>query len=150
MSLVGPEVSNLIHYVPEDGLKVVRPRHVLMLRDYINGMSRSVIAMKYGVTPQTVTNLVNDPAVRETVQHSVQAGLNDMDTLLPLAVNAVRETLMDGSRKEKLTAADKVFKVKGLYTAQDEKRETAEDVMQRLLAAIQINGPTVVNINNGS
>lgn len=154
MSLVSvmiptPEVMSLVHYTPPRGLKVLRPKHVLMLQDYMRGMSRPFLAQKHGVSVQTVTNLVNDPNVKHLISGGVEHSLLDLDTLLPRAVDVLRETFDGGSRREKLVAADKVFKLKNLYRDADSGTQTAEDVMQRVLQQFQgvtINGPAVVQL----
>ena len=147
-----PSVLALVHYVPPKGLRVIRPRHALMLHDYLRGVSRVDIALKYQVGVQTVTNLVNDPNVKYLIAASVEHSLTDLDTLLPKAVDTVRDILDSGTRRERLAAADKVFKIKNLYKNEDSGSETAEDVMRRIVASFPgatFNGPTVVQLGQG-
>lgn len=151
MQLNTPSVPGIVSYVPPKGLKVIRPRHTLMLRDYMSGMSRAMIATTYGVSPQTVTNLVNDPAIAALLGAGVEHSLSDLDTLLPKAVNAIRDVLDSGSSREKLVAADKIFRARNLYGDSERGTITAEDVMQRVMkqfSGLTINtvGPTVVQV----
>ncbi len=143
-----PSIPGLMHYTPPKGLKTIKPRHALMLQDYMSGMGRSVVAMKYQVTPQTVTNLINDPAIKDLIAGGVEGSLVDLDALLPMAVEAVGDVLVNGNRREKLAAVDKVFRAKNLYKERPDSRVTAEDVMQRIVDKFgvinQFNGPTVV------
>lgn len=132
MSMIGPTIENLALYTPDDGLKVLRPKHLQIVNLFMAGLPRQEIADVMGCTPQTITNTINDPAVKAVWQAEMQQALLELDSLFPLAVAAVRENLQQGSRKEKLRAAQDIFKVRGLYKETVAKADTAEDVMQRI------------------
>lgn len=141
-----PSILSLRVHVPRTGLKSLKAIHWKIINAYAQGYKRKDIATALGVTPVTVTNTIKDPLVIPILQQSFAYAEQEIDSLLPLAIEGVRSNLKEGDLDQKRRAAETVFKVRGMYDKKADPSDTAEDVMQRVLTQIQL----TVNVNQGS
>ena len=132
MNALSLNIADLALYAPDDGLRQIRPKHLQIVQLFMKGKTRHEIAEAVGVTTMTVGNIINDPAIKAVWQNEINQTLIELDGLLPLAVDALRKTLIKGDMKQKLTAARDVFKIRGMYKEQVARGDTAEDVMKRI------------------
>ena len=71
---------------------------------------------------------------------------SEFQALLGPAINVLRDSLDPSTdMRYRLRGADTFFKRRGDYKETVEKKDTAEDVVQKVLANIQVN----VQVNNG-
>ena len=87
-----------------------------------------------------VYHTINDPLAKKVIDHFITGVENDLEALLPLAVDAVRSGLNSGSDDTKLKAVDKFTKLSG----RDEKEAATEmnvsiivDARERFVAELK-------------
>ncbi|KKK57678.1 hypothetical protein LCGC14_3052040, partial [marine sediment metagenome] len=97
------------------------------------------IAFQMNVDEITVSRVLRDPLSQEIISVYAQGIDSELEALLPLGVDVLRKSLLSDSAKIALQGADKLFRALGKFnhTGDEEKRETAEDVIQRALGIAQ-------------
>lgn len=128
-------------------LKKLTKKHKQMIQLHLEGMSNNDIAEGVGMTPSRVSIILNDPLARAWAQSQMQDFELEFQALFPKTVGVIRDAL--GAETQggapafatRLKAADLYYKASGRYKDAEEKGETAEDVIQRILAnpLVQIN-----------
>lgn len=114
-------------------LKTIQPRHQKVISLYISGYKKMDIAELAGYSYDQITNILGSPIVQSYLAAEFDRNTDDLKALMPLAVDAMRKTLMFDHGKIRLTAADMVLKTQGAYKDDPKARETAEDVIARAL-----------------
>ena len=135
----GPSLHEIAAYIPEEGLKQLRPKHLRIISLYMSGrFKRFEIARMEGVTPVTITNVISDPLSQKILQKQHEQFEEDLIAMKPIALDTMRSGLLDKDLRIGLSALDKYFKATGLYKEKADARDSAEDVMQRILN-LQVN-----------
>ncbi len=97
----------------------IKDRHRLVIKMLIAGEYQSRAAKKVGVSPGAVQKwLKDDDFIKEynKERNKIDALFDkEMENLLPLAHDAVRDVLISGKDGDKINAADKVFRVNKKY-----------------------------------
>lgn len=120
-------------------LKKLKPLHRQMLHMHIGCYSNRDIAFHLDVDEITVSRVLNDPLSIEIINVHMQGIDAELEALLPLGVDVVRKALLSDSAKTALQGVDKLFRALGKFnhTGDEQKRETAEDVIARALGIAQ-------------
>lgn len=127
-------------------LKRLTGRHIRILTLHLVGIKGIDIARACGVRGITVSRIINDPLGRAFLRRHYEDVENEFQALLGPAIDTLRDALSsDTPIKERLRGADTFFRRRGDYKETVEKKDTAEDVVQKVLANIQVN----VQVNNG-
>lgn len=127
-------------------LKRLTARHVRILVLHLSGLKGNDIARICRIRPVTVSRVLNDPLGRTFLKRHYDDLENEFQALLGPAIGTLRDSLEKGvPMKERLRGADTFFKRRGDYKETVEKKDTAEDVVQKILSGLQIN----VQVNTG-
>jgi len=97
------------------------------------GRSAVDTATRLGRPVSWVITTLNDPLSKKVIQILGEHNVAEIAALTGLATAAIREQLIAGSAGNKLRAADMVMRANGMYATEDEKKTTAEDVIQEIL-----------------
>lgn len=130
-------------------LKRLRPKYEVILQLHMNGVPNTMIARNMGITEQRVSQILNDPLIKA----HAKAKIDELDirflALKGKAIDAISDALdFDQDIDVRLSAADKWLKAHGYFEKKGGGAESAslEDVVQRLVNAVQVN----VNVNTGN
>jgi len=120
-------------------LRRLKPLHRQMIAMHIGCFSNRDIAFQMNVDEITVSRVLRDPLSQEIINVYAEGIDAELEALLPLGVDVLRKSLLSDSAKIALQGADKLFRALGKFnhTGDEEKRETAEDVIQRALGIAQ-------------
>ena len=120
-------------------LRRLKPLHRQMIAMHIGCFSNRDIAFQMNVDEITVSRVLRDPLSQEIISVYANGIDAELEALLPLGVDVLRKSLLSDSAKIALQGADKLFRALGKFnhTGDEEKRETAEDVIQRALGIAQ-------------
>ncbi|MBW8036441.1 MAG: hypothetical protein FVQ79_12660 [Planctomycetes bacterium] len=120
-------------------LRRLKPLHRQMIAMHIGCFSNRDIAFQMNVDEITVSRVIRDPLSQEIISVYANGIDAELEALLPLGVDVLRKSLLSDSAKIALQGADKLFRALGKFnhTGDEEKRETAEDVIQRALGIAQ-------------
>ncbi|KKM03296.1 hypothetical protein LCGC14_1775830 [marine sediment metagenome] len=120
-------------------LRRLKPLHRQMIAMHIGCFSNRDIAFQMNVDEITVSRVLRDPLSQEIINTYAEGIDAELEALLPLGVDVLRKSLLSDSAKIALQGADKLFRALGKFnhTGDEEKRETAEDVIQRALGIAQ-------------
>ena len=136
----------------------LRPIHYQILRMHLSGMNNEEIARQVGKTSSTISRILTDPLVLSLLDNHYKAEDARFKALYPKVIDAIDDALdKNNNPKLRLEAADRYLRAHQKFdkASQLEKKEeeTAEDVIARMLAAVQVNmhgeGNTQININIG-
>lgn len=114
-------------------IQIIKPRHQKVISLYISGYKKVDIAAMTSFCYDQILNILDSPIVKAYIAAEFQRNTEDLKALMPLAVGAMRDTLMFDKGKTRLSAADMVLKTQGVYKDTSGGRETAEDVIARAL-----------------
>lgn len=104
------------------GLRSLSIKHRQIIALHLQGISGTKIGETLHCTAGMVYHTINDPLAKKVIDHYISGVENDLEALLPLAVDAVRSGLEHGNPDVKLRAVDKFTKLSG----RDEKEEKSE------------------------
>jgi len=114
-------------------LKELQPKHELVLLMYLEGIDRDTISTTVKLSKWWLSRIIHS----KVGQAYMQAKINELDTdfkaLYYKAVAAIREGLDNEDIEVRLKAAEKYLKAHGYYERKDPGRDTAEDVVKRVL-----------------
>jgi len=114
-------------------LKRLTGRHLKILVLHLNGMPGGEIAQVMRISPITVSRVLNDPLGREFLSRRFDDVEEDFRGLLKPAIDTLREGMSrNQAMKDRLRAADMVFKRRKDYEAEPLKKTSAEDVVQAI------------------
>jgi len=124
-------------------LAKLSPKHLDMLRLHLEGMKNCDIAVLHGCTDATVSLTLNDPRMVELKKQHKQNVSNEFDALYGGVVDTIRDGLqVTQPMNVRLKSADMFLKESPMRRTEESERDTAEDVVKRLLE-ISLN----VNVN---
>lgn len=119
-----------------------------VLTFYMQGHGRQWIAEALGISEQTVTSRLATKQVKICRMKLRDLASDELEDAITLAAQAVRDGLSSGQDiQTRLKASDRVFKVTGKYNDKPSEKTGAEDMIQKMLSAIQTN--VTVNVNTG-
>lgn len=117
-------------------LKRLSAQHKNVIALHVRCLSNRDIAFITGLTDHHVGMILRDPLSQEIIGSYLGGIDQELSSLAPLAVDAVRAGLEAGDVKIRLHAADRFFKATGKYAKAEAGHETAEDVLARALARV--------------
>ncbi len=123
----------------ENGLKHLTPLHKHIITYHSRGISHREIAAILQVTEQECSIVIRDPLAQAELKLLYEGYEQELIALLPVAIEAIRSGLLNNDVKLALNAADKLFKATGRYGRPISGQDTAEDVIQRVLATVAVN-----------
>lgn len=98
-----------------------------------------------------VQQTLKSPEVRRVINDILEDVDQELANLAPLAVDALRGLLRSGSEGVKMQAAKLVLESQGKAKAPDGVQgKTAEDLVQSIMAQIEVEGKAVVRIGAAS
>lgn len=126
-------------------LKRLKPLHRQMLNMHLGCYSNRDIAFYLNVDEITVSRVLRDPLSQEIINTYAEGIDAELEALLPLGVDVVRRAMLSDDAKIALTGTDKLFRALGKFDHSHdvEKKETAEDVIQRALGIVQTQADTL-------
>lgn len=126
-------------------LKRLKPLHRQMIAMHIGCFSNRDIAYQMNIDEITVSRVLRDPLSQELIAAYAAGVDSELAALLPLGVDAIRKSLLTDDARIALMAVDKLFRALGKFdhSHDHEKKETAEDVIQRALGIAQTSVDTV-------
>ena len=122
-------------------LKRLTARHIAILIEHLAGRRGYEIAEKHRVREPTVSRIIHDPLGQAFLKKRYNHVDQEFEALYGQAVNVLRDGLKNtNSMKDRLRAAELHFKKRGDFKEQNVVKETAEDVIQRILNLnVQVN-----------
>lgn len=120
-------------------------RHVAIIKLHLLGLRNKDIAEKMKVTDATVSIVLRDPLSQRYLQRSYEDIDLEFNALYGKSVGVLSEAMDSDRMADRLRSVDIIFKGRGKYLEADQGKETAEDVIKRVLA-LQVN--VNVNVNN--
>lgn len=119
-------------------LRKLTARHKNVIALHLRGLSGRDIALVTGLGEAYVYAVIRDPLSQEIITGYLEGVDEELKSLGPMAVDAIRSGL--GSDKEgiRLRAADHFFRATGKYAKAEGTGETAEDVLARALARVAV------------
>lgn len=121
---------------PEKGeidLKELNGKHQLVVLLYLEGLPPKLIAEQTGYNQAYVSKIIKDPLAKALVKEHINEVDEEFRVLYKKAVDAIREGLDSNSIEIKLKAAEKYLRAHGKYSVVSESKDTAEDVIKRIL-----------------
>lgn len=123
--------------------KRVRPKHMRVVALHLMGESNEDIERALKHNAGYVSYVLNNDAVQPVLQRAYADYEREISGMTSLAIEAIRRNLNCGDGSIELRAADLLFKRQGAYDKAENKRDTAEDVVQRILEVIGSDGTRV-------
>lgn len=115
-------------------LKFLTARHLQILNLHIAGRSMEQIGEVMKLSLHTVWRVISDPISKEFMKNVYSARQQEIDALLGQNVEAIRDCLEDGTRKEKLQAVSVYSRLKLAVAPETNPQKTAEDVAAQIVA----------------
>ena len=116
-------------------IKRLKMKHRRVVALHIEGLSYNEIAKLTGLAPATVGVIIRNPTIKPILER-IYAEYDDLIRgLKPLVYEAMRDTLRNGSRADKLKAIDRWGKITGEFKDEGNVGQTAEEVVKMLLHA---------------
>ena len=115
-------------------LKRLRPVHRKIIALHLHGMTAGEIEIVTGFNQSAVYRILGDPLSQAYIQAHTAGADMELEALAPKAVDALRNGLESDDDRTALNAADKFFKATGRYGRVETAKETAEDVIMRMLS----------------
>lgn len=126
-------MQRLVGAAPSE-LRRLAPAHRACIALHCSGSSSQAIATRLNRPYAWVIMTLADPLSKQVIDRLMSQVEREIEALMPLAVHAIREQLLNGSANFKMRAAEMVMKANHRYVEQGEDRRTAEDVIQNILA----------------
>jgi hypothetical protein len=139
-SAVIPLPSQLPVVKKDAGFKRLKMKHRRIIALHLDGCSNVEIAVAMDANPAYISNVLNDPLVQKFLEDAYKDFDQEIKALTPGAIAAVRRNLDCGEGKLELKAADMAFKVNHRYAEKDDARQTAEDVIERMVERLGPDG----------
>lgn len=128
-------------------LKRLTARHLKILGMHLEGKSLENICMECNITMATASRVLNDPLAVAILKRVYTSRESEIQALGGKAIAAVRDGLTHDSMGVKLRAVDKYAKLREVMLPKGGDRETAEDVIQRMLSQANfVNSNVQINI----
>jgi len=120
-----------------DELKVLKPKHKLIVLMHLEGNDTSDIVDQTGASPSTVYSVLKSGLAKAIMEDYYAFCGQEFKNLYSLAIAAVRDALKSDDIEVRLKAADKFFKAHNMSGGPGSKAvggggETAEDVIKRI------------------
>lgn len=119
-------------------LKRLTPRHKNIIALHLRCLSHRDIAVVTGMSEVSVAETLKDSLSQEIISVYLGGMEEELQSLAPMAVDALRSGLGAGDIGVRLKAADRFFRVTGRYSKAETSNETAEDVLARALARVAV------------
>jgi hypothetical protein len=120
-------------------LKRLSLRHKQAISLVLQGMSRADAGEACGFVPEYITFLLQQPLAREYIAHVNRAVSSQLDALYGKSVEAIAGGLTALDPDVKLRAAKLQLQTTGRLEPDEGSRETAEDVVSKILLGVQVN-----------
>ncbi len=127
-----------------DGLNPLEYRIIAL---YLQGWKFNRICDVLDVKYHQIRRVFNHPQAQKILSEMEKNLEDELQGLSSLAIDAVRDGLTCGDIKVRLDAADRVFKLHGRYAKTDNAKDTAEDVISKLLEVVLEQNHTVREIS---
>jgi len=127
-------------------LKRLRPIHRTMIFLHLEGHSISTIASRVDRSYVNVQLILNDPLAQHMIDRSIQDAQAQLKALQIKAVDCIHNAMTSKLAETQLKGVDRMVKLSEHLGIGANTKETAEDVVQKILSAIKID----VNINSGA
>lgn len=119
-------------------------RHIIAL--HLSGYSAQEIADMVDRSYSFVSAVLRDPSVRQVIGNILEETDRELAALMPLVRESLRNVLQNGTDASKVRAAEVVMKSQGKMGDDGRGGESAEDVVARIMAHIEIDGKAVVKV----
>ena len=122
-------------------LKRLTGRHISVLLQHLAGKKNFEIAHAMHLREPTISRIIHDPLGQQFLQARFRDADREFEALYGEAVGVLRDGMKSSnSMKDRLRAAELHFKKRGDFKEQNLAKETAEDVIQRILNLnVQVN-----------
>lgn len=120
-------------------LKKLRPIHRQVVKLAVEGFSTSEISLALGKSYHMVYQTLQDPLAKQEVEIALVASRHQLQALQIRGVEVVGSALRSDLPETALKGVDRLLKMQEIAGIHREGKETAEDVAQKILAAVQVN-----------
>lgn len=115
-------------------LRRLAPAHRACIALFSTGHSAQAIATRLGRSYSWVLQTLADPLAKAILDRIAGQVEREMESLLSVATQVIREQMLTGAPGNKLRAADMVLKANRVYAEPMQEGRTAEDVIQNILS----------------
>ena len=119
--------------VKQAPFKRLKMRHRRVIALHLQGVSNVDIASVLGSSQGYVSQVLRNPTVIPILQRCYEDFEQEFQSLTPLCIQALRDSLESDDPTHQLKAVDITFKRQGAYERKEDGRATAEDVIERIL-----------------
>lgn len=126
-------------------LKKLSPVHNTIIQLHLIGLSNKEIALRVRRSPAVISTVLRDPLVVEQLQEAFKDEQVRLQSLTGKAVDVVKTAMEKEDIGTQLRGVDRYIKLRESIGEKKAGEETAEDVVERILAGVQVN----VQVNNG-
>lgn len=129
-------------------LKKLRPKHLRVIALHMQGMTGPQIVdylaqADVSIALMTVYKVLNDPLSKGLMNEFYTGAEDELKALDGMAVDVLRRAMRDGSHRDAISAADKVFKINKRYGESGSGSDGAENVIRRAMDAVLSANETV-------
>lgn len=122
------------------GFKRLRMIHRRAIALHLQGLTGREIDRRLGKGQGWTSALLRDDRVKALLEEAYKEYDQELRALTPKAIDTIRTHLDNPDGNVALRAADMVFKTQGTYQAVEQAKQTAEDVIERVLEHIDPDG----------
>ncbi len=122
------------------GFKRLKMKHRRIVGLHLQGCSNVEIETVLGHSSGYVSTVLHDPLVGALLESAYADYEMEIRALTPSALDAIRRNMESGDGQVELRAADMALKMNGRYDAPEDKKQTAEDVIERILEMVGADG----------
>lgn len=131
-------------------LKRLTNRHYNILALHLAGKSLEDICSLLRVSYTTVSRVVNDPMAQSVLKRVYNHREEEIHALAGKAIAVTRAAMNDDAMGTRLKGVDRFLKIRETMLGKDDGRESAEDVVTRILENAKIMGNVNIQVNNGA
>jgi hypothetical protein len=149
-NLPSKEVLSDVLAVQQPGREIIKLKrwHLAVVAHHLRGMKHGEIERVMALKPGSVGRILRSKPARDLIAAHYAMTDAKIKGLMDKAIDALNDSLTDEDPKVKLIAANMIFRATGQYKDSDgANEETAEDVLKRIIVAVQNNTQNNTNIN---
>ncbi len=114
-------------------LKQLNPRHIKAIHLHLQGFRLNEISERTDLSPWWICKFLKTEPARKLIAEYTEIFDQEFRAQYTESIRAVREGLLDPDPNVRLKAADIYLKAHGKYREDGKSKDTAEDVVQRIM-----------------
>lgn len=128
-------------------LNKLTARHYKIIGLHLEGKGIEEICSECHISVSTASRVLNDPLAKQLLAKVYGHRESEIHALAGKAIEATRTALKSDDIGTKLRGVDRFVKIHEVLVDKEKGKETAEDVVARILEKAQINGDVNIQVN---